>query len=101
MRALLLSVFLLGFGACGSQPTMRTSIAKSFGKEIKVSKVKTLCKMPPGTPITSTLVLLGCSTDGIPVVLDLICQKQKTITSSCSYRIDGFKPALKTATADP
>ena len=100
MRLILFSLTFLGLAAC-AQPTMRSAVAKSFGKKLKVSEVKTLCKMPPGAPITETLVFLGCSADGIPVVLDLICQKQKTITASCSYRIEGFKSLKKTAGKTP
>jgi hypothetical protein len=93
-------LLVLGFflGACQSTiPSLRTSIAAQFGKQIKVDRIKTLCKLPPGTPVTNTYVFLGCSADGIPVVLDLVCQRHKTITKACSYRLDIFKAAPKTA----
>jgi hypothetical protein len=91
-------IVLLGLlTACESVPTMRSSIGEAFGEGINVAKVKTLCKMPPGTPITAKYVFLGCNPDQIPVVLDLVCQEQKTITKACAYQLEAFKPAAKMA----
>ena len=87
--------------ACQSAPTMRSSISDAFAEKINVAKVKTLCKMPPGTPITAKYVFLGCNPDQIPVVLDLVCQEQKTITKACAYQLEAFLPREKTAKANP
>ena len=39
--------------------------------------------------------------DQIPVVLDLVCQEQKTITKACAYQLEAFLPREKTAKANP
>ena len=98
-----LLLLMLGglLSACQSIPTMRSSISDAFAEKINVAKVKTLCKMPPGTPITAKYVFLGCNPDQIPVVLDLVCQEQKTITKACAYQLDAFLPNAKTAQANP
>ena len=101
MRAALLFALLTLLSACASGPTMRSSIADAFGEGINVTKVKTLCKMPPGTPITQKYVFLGCNPDQIPVVLDLVCQEQKTITKACAYQLEAFKGQIKAASATP
>ena len=86
--------------ACASAPTMRSTVSKSFAEKITVDKFQTLCKMPPGTPITSNYVLLGCSTDNVPVVLDQVCQAHRTLTKACAYRLDAFKAPAKAAAAN-
>ena len=99
--ALAILLFAGTLSACESLPTMRSSISDAFAEKINVAKVKTLCKMPPGTPITAKYVFLGCNPDQIPVVLDLVCQEQKTITKACAYQLEAFLPNAKTAKANP
>ena len=101
LLALLIILVMGVLSACESMPTMRSSISDAFAEKINVAKVKTLCKMPPGTPITAKYVFLGCNPDQIPVVLDLVCQEQKTITKACAYKLDAFLPNAKTAQANP
>lgn len=101
MRIALLLFILVLFGACASIPTMRSTIGEAFGEQINVTKVKTLCKMPPGTPITDKYVFLGCDPQQIPIVLDLVCQDQKTITSSCAYPLEAFRGLNQQAAATP
>ena len=101
LTSLIVTILLGVVSACESAPTMRSSISEAFAEKINVAKVKTLCKMPPGTPITAKYVFLGCNPDQIPVVLDLVCQEQKTITKACAYQLEAFLPNAKTAKANP
>lgn len=87
MRALF--VVLLVLTGC-SGTTLRSAVQGGLGDPIDVTQVKHICDLPPGTPITDDYVLLGCTPQKAPIVLDLVCQQKTSASKSCAFQVDAF-----------
>ena len=89
MRGLTVALLLAAFAGCGGT-TLRSAVQGGLGDPIDVTQVKHICDLPPGTPITESYILLGCTPAKAPVVLDLVCQEKSTSSKSCAFSVDSF-----------
>lgn len=85
----LFAAALLSLTACGGT-TLLSAVQGGLGDPIDVTQVKHICDLPPGTPITSDYVLLGCTPEKAPIVLDLVCQQKTSTSKSCAFQVDAF-----------
>jgi hypothetical protein len=104
MRRMLAALALLAVAGCGGT-TLRSAVQDGLGDPIDVTQVKHVCDLPPGTPITESYVLLGCTSAKAPIVLDLVCQEKAASSKSCAFQVDAFlftpPPAANAMTMTP
>lgn len=95
------ALLILGVSACGAAPSLRGSVGDALGDPIDVSAVMNLCDLPVGTPVTASIVFLGCTDGKIPVLLDTVCQAHSTTGRSCAYAVEPFaNPLAASGTRD-
>ena len=104
MRAIFVSVIIAGlvtsFG-CMSGVSVKSSVEDALGTTIQVAELKNICELPPATPLTDDYVLLGCTEEGMPIVLDLVCQRTSATAMSCAYPVMAFRPDAAGGIAPP
>lgn len=84
------AVLALALAAGCGGTTLRSAVQSGLGDPIDVTQVKHVCDLPPGTPITDDYVLLGCTAQKAPIVLDLVCQEKTSTSKSCAFQVDAF-----------